>query len=278
MNSIQDSDHTRSVRTRQQRRDSILDLVYTTGFTSVAEVAQKTRVSEMTIRRDFDRLENEGLIHRAHGGAIAEHRMEIELDYRTRQLYRAQEKDKIAQIAASLIKDGQSIFLDAGTTVLAMVKFIKPKKNIHIVTSSLPVQIEMVNEASIDLIVVGGQMQKFTMSYVGPLAIENIQSMRFDWAFLGTGGIDVDRGLTHSTIEEIPIKKAASLSSSKIAVLADNTKFYQPALSLIMPIDDVDYIITDKPVEDFQRILLERKSKAKVLWPGQTPEQASLNS
>ena len=259
MNNTQEANQNRNVPSAQQRLDTILDLIYTSGFTSVTEVAQQMNVSEMTTRRDFDKLEAEGLIRRAHGGAIAEHRTQVELDYRARQQRRSPEKMHIGQIAASLVEEGQSIFLDAGTTVLAMVKFLKQMKNLRIVTSSLPVQMELVNYPNINVILIGGQIFPHTMSYVGPLALENIQAMRFDWAFLGTGGIDVDRGLTHSTMEEIPIKKAAAASAKKVAALADSTKFGYNALSQILPISSVQYIVTDKLPEGLaQESLLEK--------------------
>jgi DeoR family fructose operon transcriptional repressor len=264
MNKTPEFNQNRNVPSTKQRLDTILDLIYTSGFTSVTEVAQQMNVSEMTIRRDFDKLETEGLIRRAHGGAIAEHRTQVELDYRVRQQRRSQEKTRIGQIAASLVQDGQSIFLDAGTTVLAMVKFLKQKKNIHIVTSSLPVQMELMNQASMNVISVGGQILPHTMSYVGPLALENIRNMRFDWAFLGTGGIDVNRGLTHSTMEEIPVKKAAVESSGRVVVLADNTKFGYNALSVIMPIARADYIITNEKPEVMPS--KESLGKAEVIW------------
>jgi len=265
MNNNQGLSQNRSGQPAQQRLDAILDIIYTSGFTSVAEVAQQMDVSEMTIRRDFDKLEADGLIRRAHGGAIAEQRTQVEVDYRARKLRRAQEKARIGQIAASLVQEGQSIFLDAGTTVLAMVKFLKPLKSLHVVTSSLPVQMEFMNCPGINVILVGGQIMPHTMSYVGPLAMENIHNMRFDWAFLGTGGIDVDRGLTHSTLEEIPIKKAAASSAAKVAVLADSTKFGYCALSLIMPISSVHYIITDSLPENCKQNALSDKG-VQLIW------------
>src|SRR3989338_880458 len=117
MNNAQEINQNRN-ESAQQRLDAILDLIYTSGFTSVTEVARQVKVSEMTIRRDFDKLEAEGLIRRAHGGAIAEHRTQVELDYRARQQRRAQEKMRIGQVASSLVQEGQSVFLDAGTTLL----------------------------------------------------------------------------------------------------------------------------------------------------------------
>jgi DeoR/GlpR family transcriptional regulator of sugar metabolism len=269
MNNSQEPNPNRNGQSAQQRLDTILDLIYTSGFTSVSEVAQQINVSEMTIRRDFDKLEAEGLVRRAHGGAIAEHRTQVELDYRARQQRRSQEKTRIGQIAASLVQEGQSIFLDAGTTVLAMVKFLKQVKNLHIVTSSLPVQMELMNCPTINVILIGGKIMPHTMSYVGPLAIENIQNMRFDWTFLGTGGIDVDRGLTHSTMEEIPIKKAAVASANKVVVLADSTKFGYNALSQIMPISSVQYIVTEKLPEGLDQDALGREG-VKLIWELQT--------
>ena len=267
MNNTEGFNKNRNGQSAQQRLDAILDLISTSGFTSVTEVAQQVKVSEMTIRRDFDKLEAEGLIRRAHGGAIAEHRTQVELDYRARQQRRAQEKMRIGQIAASLVQDGQSVFLDAGTTVLTMVKSLKQMKNLHIVTSSLPVQMDLMNQPNMSVILVGGQIMPHTMSYVGALAIENIQSMRFDWAFLGTGGIDVERGLTHSTMEEIPIKKAAAASAAKVAVLADSTKFGYNALSLFMSIKDIDVIVTDEACKEVEQNLAQYNQKAKIIWP-----------
>ena len=110
-------------------------------------------------------------------------------------------------------------------------------------------------------------MLNSTVSLVGTLAQDNLNAMRFDWAFLGTGGIDLERGLTHSTMEEIPVKKTAAASAQKVAVLADNSKFGYNALSLFMPIDKVDSIITNQPIKSLPVGFNDAGQKTKILWP-----------
>ena len=253
-----------------RRIEKILDLLSTTGFGSVSQLSFDLNVSEMTIRRDLDKLETEGKIRRTHGGAITEKRTQIELDYHSRQLRQYTEKEIIAKIATDLIQPGQSIFMDAGTTVLALAKQLKiehKSKNLRIITNSLVIQSEFMSGALGEVISTGGKILPHTMSLIGPLAQENISNMRFDWAFLGTGGIDLERGLTHSTMEEIPVKQAAADSAAKVAVLADHTKFGYNALSLFMPIDKVDSIITNQPIKSLPVGFNDAGQKTKILWP-----------
>ena len=221
----------------------------------------------MTVRRDLDKLEADGVLRRTHGGAVAQHRTQIELNYLARQKQHRREKESIGELAAGLVEDGQSVFLDAGTTVLAMVQHLTDRKALTVITTSLPVQMALLNSPSVDVILVGGQVLAPTMSLIGTLAQETISNMRFDWTFLGTGGIDVDRGLTHSTMEEIPIKKAAAASGSKVAVLVDHHKFGYNALSLFMPMDDIDMIVTDRLAETGEAEALRTDRHIKVMWP-----------
>jgi DeoR family fructose operon transcriptional repressor len=258
----------RNVQVVNQRLEIILDHIYTNGFSGIGILAEQLCVSEMTIRRDFEKLESQGLIRRTHGGAVAEQKNQIELNYQARQRRHSVEKEAIGLLAAGLVKPGQSIFLDAGTTVLSITKFIKRMKSIQVVTCSLTAHNNLLSAPEIEVILVGGKVFAHSMSLVGTVAQDNIANMRFDWAFLGTGGIDFARGLTHSTTEEIPIKRAAAASASKVAVLADSTKFGNNALSLIMPIQQFDIIVTEKAVENVEKQLLHCNPKAMILWPG----------
>jgi len=230
------------------RAQLIRESVSIAGFESVAHLARRFSVSEMTIRRDLEKLEAEGQIRRTHGGAIPELRTKIELDYQARQQRQAPEKAIVGKLAADLVENGQSVFIDAGTTTLAMARELKKRPNLTltIISNSLLLQMERLESSKIQVILVGGSVLPQTMSLYGSLAQENISQMRFDWAFLGTGGIDIARGLTLSTMEEIPIKKAAAKSANRVAVLADHTKLGRNALSLFMSIDSVDIVITDK--------------------------------
>ena len=233
----------------EQRLEKILELIASTGFGGVSELSKILNVSEMTIRRDMEKLEAEGQIRRTHGGALTETKSQYELDFKLRKNRFSNEKKIIGQIAVKQVRQGQCVFIDAGTTTLVMAECLKLSGNLTIVTNSLPLYSELMGCKNIEVILIGGKILTSTMSLVGMLAQENLNAMRFDWAFLGTGGVDLERGLTHSTMEEIPIKKAAAASAQKVAVLADHSKFGYNALSLFMPLDQIDLIVTDRKVE-----------------------------
>ena len=249
-----------------RRAELILDVLSTRGFSSVAALAGEMNVSEMTVRRDLAKLEADGLLRRTHGGALAQEKTQIELDYLVRQKRLGAEKDAIGRLAAGLVADGQSIFLDAGTTVLAVARHLQNFKNLTVVTTSLPVQSALLSAPSVDVILTGGKVLTPTMSLVGPIAQDAISRMRFDWTFLGAGGIDINRGLTHSTLEEIPIKQAAA-SGAKTAALADHNKFNYNALALFMPIDEINVIITDQASQSLQTQAANTAAQTKLLWP-----------
>ena len=247
----------KTILSPEQRLEKILELIASTGFGGVSELSKALNVSEMTIRRDMEKLEAEGHIRRTHGGALTETRSQFELDFKLRKKRFADEKKVIGRIAAKQVLPGQCVFIDAGTTTLAMAEYLKLSGNITVVTNSLPLYFGLLECKNIEVILIGGKVLNSTVSLVGTLAQDNLNAMRFDWAFLGTGGIDLDRGLTHSTMEEIPIKKAAAASARKVAVLADNSKFGYNALSLFMPLDRIDLIITDRKVETIKNITSE---------------------
>ena len=254
----------------EQRIERIIDLVSEGGFVSVTQLAKTLAVSEMTVRRDLARIESEGHIRRVHGGAVAERKTQIELAYRVRRERQQREKASIGRLAALLVKEGESIFVDAGTTTLAMVVYLKHLKKLKVITNSPPVQTELLDTPTIEVIMTGGQILRHTISLVGSIAVDNIAAMRFDWAFLGTAGIDVDRGLTHSSMEEIPVKKAAAASAAKVVVLADHTKFGYNALSLFLGINEIDIIISDRKIETIQTQLESGGHRLSVIWPGKT--------
>lgn len=227
------------------RQQSILDLIGKQGYESVGMLSKLMNVSEMTIRRDLDALEQIGLLRRTHGGAVTENAtQQIELDYNVRKNLNADAKRVIGLAAAQKVQDGNSIFLDAGTTVLAMIEGLLTKR-ITIVTCSLPVAQKLAGQKSIQTILLGGTVRSDIMSVVGPIAQQNLSSFHLDIAFLGTGAIDLKRGLNHSSIEEIPLKTTAARSADKVIVLATHEKIGKSGLMYFLPIKDIDELITN---------------------------------
>ena len=228
----------------EQRRKRILSVLARDRYESIQALSAAMRVSTMTIRRDFDRLEAEGLIRRTHGGALTESLGLIDLDYTARRNQNARAKRQIGQAAAALRRDGDVVFLDAGSTTLAMAEFLVGKQ-LTVVTHSLPIADKLAGREGIEVFLLGGQVRRDLMSVVGYRTEESLATFRLDRAFLGTAGIDLDRGLNHSAPEEIPIKKLAARLAPQVVVLADRTKIGRPGTIYFLPISEIDLFITD---------------------------------
>ena len=228
-----------------QRRRRILDLLARDGYESIADTASVLGVSPMTVRRDLNELENEGLIRRTHGGAVSETLGQIDLDYCARRTQHARAKRQLGAAAAELVRPGDIIFLDAGTTVLAMAEFLSSINPLTVVTHSLPVVDRLSGREGIDVFLLGGQVRRDLMSVVGYRAEEHLASFRIGKSFLGTGGLDPERGLTHSTLEEIPNKKLAARAAGQVIVLADQTKIGKRGLLYFLDIDEINTFIYD---------------------------------
>jgi DeoR family fructose operon transcriptional repressor len=257
----------RSFAVLQSRGNRIRDLIQEKGFIGIANLARELEVSEMTVRRDLERMEAEGLVRRTPGGAMAESKNRVGIDFIARQQENPAEKEQIGQLAAGLVQEGQTIFLDAGTTVFAMARYLRNFQRLQIVTNSLPLQAKLIETTDLEVFLVGGQVRKHTVSLVGTLAADNLSNLRFDQVFLGTSGIDVDRGLTHDAMEEIPIKRAAAAAGAKVIVLADHSKFRRNAFSLFLPIEKIDVIVTDRPIEEAGSRLTETNAHIQIVWP-----------
>lgn len=229
----------------QKRRDQILRLISREGFETVQALARERRVSDMTIRRDLDELERQGSIRRTHGGAVSEHFTQIELDFRFRQKEQPDVKRRLAGAAAALVEDGETIFLDAGTTIAAMVPFLLDRRGLTVVTHSLPVARDLAGRPGICTILLGGQIRHSLFATVGHIAEDTLRMFKLDKAFLGTAGVDLGRGLSHSSEEEIPLKKLAARLAHRVIVVADRSKLAKGRVLFFMPWTDIDLFVTD---------------------------------
>ena len=229
----------------EKRQKQILDLLTRDGYESIQTLSEAIGVSHMTIRRDLSRLEDQGLIRRTHGGATAQRLGQIELDYADRLKQKAQAKRQIGHAAAEMVGEGETVFLDAGTTGLAMAEFLAKRKGLTVVTRSLSVVERLAGRDGIELFLLGGEVRRDLMSVVGYRTEEQLASFRLDVAFLGTGGVDLERGLNHSTVEEIPIKKLAANIAQRVVVLADRSKLSEKGQNFYLPLSDIDFLVTE---------------------------------
>jgi DeoR/GlpR family transcriptional regulator of sugar metabolism len=220
-------------------------------------LAVELGVSDMTIRRDLDKLEQQDVILRTHGGAYSNKEM-VEVDFHIRETVCLSEKQSIGQKAFSILQQGESIFIDAGSTTFFLASSIDDTKRLTVVTHSIVVAQSLLSKVNVDTILLGGKVHNVTQSLIGPLTEESIRKFKFTKAFLGTSGINLSEGFTATTLEEIPIKKRAAINSKQVIVLADSTKLNRNGLSLFLEFSDVDMIITDTGIEKSECDRLEK--------------------
>jgi DeoR family fructose operon transcriptional repressor len=255
----------------QERLETLLQILARKGYRSVSELSEDLDVSEMTVRRYLDKLEQKELIKRTHGGAFAGAEM-IEVDYRVRETVRRAEKEAIGRLAWTLIQPGESVFLDAGSTLAYLAAAMDDTRRITVVTSSTIVLQTLENRANIETILLGGKVHAASHCLVGPIAEETVGQFRFTKAFLGAVGINLEEGLTQSNVEEVPVKKIVAAHSREVIVLADSSKFEQDVLVMFLRLEQVHTVITDSGVKpEHRRSLEDRGIRVLVAEPAAGP-------
>ncbi len=224
-----------------ERQQVILEYVQRQGFARLHDLVALTGASESTIRRDLNELEQQKKLKRVHGGAALFERKVDEPTVAEKEVKHEAEKQAIAAHAARLVKPGDSLFLDAGTTTLRMVPFLP--KDILVVTNGINIATRLL-EYGIKTILTGGALKPKTLSMVGHGAVSGLARYRFDKCFLGMNGLHLEKGLTTPDPEEAHVKATALQLSDERYVLADSSKFGEVTFSLVCRPDEV-CIITD---------------------------------
>jgi DeoR/GlpR family transcriptional regulator of sugar metabolism len=230
------------------RHVHILDILREEPTALVRDLAERTNVHESTIRRDLDELEAQGLVRRIHGGAILEDQSLIEPPFELRQISHKEEKDLVGQAAAELVRDGEVIFIDGGTTTQFIVPYLLERKDLTVVTCGLNIACALSGSKHISTIVVGGELHVESQSFAGPLTLEALQiyGIRCDRAFIGAGGVSAEHGVTNRILDRIPLKRKAMEISHEIAVVADGSKMGIVTLGRVAPIESFHHLVTDK--------------------------------
>lgn len=237
---------------REERLRRILEIVNQEGKINVADICEQFDVSDMTARRDLRELDREGLIRRVHGGAVSRRGRSYEPPYQLRTAKHVEAKRAIGRRAAEMITDGESIALDVGTTTLEIARALEGKRNLTIITASLPIANEVVSNYSLDsdirLILTGGIVRSGELSMIGNIAMETYNSFRVDKSFVGIGGVSLEDGLTEYNLEDAQVKKSLIESGHEVIVVADGSKFRTTTFATVAPLDVVDAIVTDSNV------------------------------
>jgi DeoR/GlpR family transcriptional regulator of sugar metabolism len=232
-----------------QRRDALQRRLTAHGECGFAELAEDFGVSEMTIRRDLEMLEAEGLVRRVRGGAISVVSRAYEPPFAIRATTASDAKEAIGTAAALLVNDGDTVIVDVGTTTMALARALHGKHGVTVVTASLPIAVELGSDPDIRVVVTGGQVRSGELSLTGGMAEDAFGVLNCDLAFIGIGGICASPGLTEYNPDDARVKKAAIGAARRVIVLADVSKLGRVAFSTVAPLSSVDVLVTDAAAE-----------------------------
>ncbi|MGL4606309.1 MAG: DeoR/GlpR family DNA-binding transcription regulator [Eubacteriaceae bacterium] len=231
---------------KNQRKKQILQLLEQRGTVEVSQLCTLFHVTPMTIRRDLDTLEAQGIIMRTHGGAILNNTdVLLEKPIHLRLNADVKIKESLGTLAAALLKDGEKIFISSGSTIYHFSKLIDNSKRLLVVTDGLNVATELNSRNKISIIVIGGELRENTLSTTGSFAEEMIQQFSFDTAYLGVTSIDHEGNLYHASTVEIGLYKHLSRLSQKVIVLAAASKLGKKDFVCVGKLKPNDLLITD---------------------------------
>jgi len=231
-----------------ERKEQIRQLVGETGEVTVAELRARFGVSEATIRRDLKDLDAAGCLQRVHGGAVRPRSPAPEPPILQRTHEQAACKDQIGRAAAELIADGETVFLGSGSTVLAVAQHLKDRRDLTVISNSLPVINLLADLPQITVIVLGGLLRPSELSLIGHLAEQSLAELRADKVVMGIRAIHLEHGLTNDYLPETMTDRAVVRLSSKVIVVADHSKVGRTAPALVAPLSAVDTLVTDAGV------------------------------
>ena len=233
-----------AVRESQVRRAEIVRLAKTTGLAGVDDLAEQFGVTASTIRRDLGQLTAEGLLARTYGGAIAVH-PHPESSLRQRAVEDYEVKRLIAKWAASQVKPGETILLDAGTTVGAMSEFLREIETLTVVTAGLTALVALADADHVRVECLGGTLRHRSQGFVGPLAEANLARLSFDRAFLGADSVTADRGICEAELEQTRLKELMMERAGDVYVLAHAAKLGQRLFHAWAPMPSGVTLVTD---------------------------------
>lgn len=242
-----------------ERRNLILEKLQDEKKVIVSELGERFGVSEETIRRDLDKLEKEGFAVKSYGGAVLNESNSFDMPFNIRKKKNMKGKQKIAELIGGLVHDGDHIILDPSTTAVSIVKMLKDRKRLTIITNSIEVLVELTDVNGWEVISTGGTLKENYLALVGARAMQGIVSFHADKAIFSCKGIAMDKGVTDANELFSQVKQTMLRSAAQRILAVDHTKFDKVAFSQICDISDIDLIVTDlKPSDAWMSYFAEK--------------------
>ena len=229
-----------------QRREKIQEFIAIHQIVRTSDLMDMLEASEATVRRDLEWLEQKGILERTHGGAILNQRVIFEQEYQQRAQYHPEEKKLIGEFAASLIEDGDIVFINSGTTATQVLKHIRRDARITVFTNNVNAALEL-GEPGFHYYLTGGEFQSRSNSLAGRFALDNLNQVFANKVILGVDGVSLKHGCTVPTLDEAEVvRKMIERTKGQIIVVADSSKWGAVSNFPVASIDDVDKLVTDK--------------------------------
>jgi DeoR/GlpR family transcriptional regulator of sugar metabolism len=238
---------------QNQRYESILTILNRLKKVTVQELTRRLGVSEVTIRKDLSFLEERGKLIRTHGGAVLAEDQGRLRTIAIRQGEHTREKQAIAAKARELIRPGETIFIDAGSTCAALAREIRDME-LRVVTNSLDAILVLVDSRGISLFSTGGSFRPEACSFIGPGALETIRSFQIETCFIGTTGFSTDGVFSSQNVIESQLKSAVIQASRRAVLLADHSKYGATAFSVFARSEDIDVLVIDSNINDTEAV------------------------
>jgi DeoR/GlpR family transcriptional regulator of sugar metabolism len=232
----------------EERQQLIARLVEEHGRARVTDLSSRFGVSSVTIRKDLEKLEQQGRLTRTHGGAVAPSHAGAERGFDVRERLQRADKDAIGREAAAMVVDGESIALDASTTALALARHLKARGgwlHLTVITNGLRIAAELAGHPGITVAMPGGFLRWEALSLVGPLGEGLFDKVNIQTAFMGAAGFAIDAGLSDATDEEAQIKRLMVQGASRTVALVDHTKWERAAFATFCRTADLGAVVTD---------------------------------
>jgi len=233
----------------QKRKLAILEDLANSRTVYVSGLSQKLGVSEVSVRRYLEDLEDLGLLRRVRGGAVSVPRTILEWSFHEKMHMQKEQKERIGRAAAAMVQEGEVIIMDSGTTVMHVARHISrdilTAGDLTVITNSVPIVRELGQWKGVQLILLGGLYLPAQEVVVGPQALSNLSGLHADKMFLGAGGLSLEVGATTATVLDAEVDRAAIKAAEQVIAVIDSSKIGRKGFAAVVPLEEIDVLVTD---------------------------------
>lgn len=240
-------------RDTSERRREITTMIRTRGSVQVATLSEMFNVSMQTIRKDLHYLEERGVATRAYGGAISTEvvNASVEPAIETKRASHTEAKERVGRLAAGMVRPGDSIMLDSGTTTLQIARFLPDDEDLTVVTNDFDILSVLTQKRKIKVVMLGGELRRRNMAFYGAQTVAALDDLLLDKLFLGVDGLDIERGVTTHHEPEAQLNRRMVETAREVVAVTDASKFGRICLHRIIDLGELDALVTDAAAPEY---------------------------